>query len=168
MTTIPPIASGDPPIGGGSWSVITPNSNRDDSSAPYASSLSIHWMGDLEIDPFNRDVAMFTTGYGLYRTTNLTAATPTWSFFNDGFEQSAVLELSSPDTGDVHLMSAIGDRDGYRHDDFSQSPSLGRLGQNTGWPRAPTTTSTWPSMMPITKFASPASPRTCSTPTTTV
>ncbi|MGA2059768.1 MAG: hypothetical protein ABSG67_04755 [Thermoguttaceae bacterium] len=118
--------------GGSSWSVITPNSNRDDSSAPYASSLSIHWMGDLEIDPFNHNVAMFTTGYGLYRTTNLTSATPTWSFFNDGFEQSAALELASPDTGAVHLMSAIGDRDGYRHVDFTQSPALGRLGQNTG------------------------------------
>jgi hypothetical protein len=117
---------------GGSWTVITPNSNRNDSSAPYASSLNVHWMGDFEIDPLNRDVAMFTTGYGLYRTTNLTAATPAWTFFNEGFEQSAVLELSSPNTGDVHLMSAIGDRDGYRHDDFTQSPSLGRLGQNTG------------------------------------
>ncbi len=118
--------------GGSSWSVITPNSNRDDSSAPYASSMNIHWMGDLEIDPFNRDVAMFTTGYGLYRTTNLTAATPTWSFFNDGFEQSAALELASPYTGSTHLLSAIGDRDGYKHDDFSISPVGGRLGQSQG------------------------------------
>ncbi|HEY7710851.1 MAG TPA: LEPR-XLL domain-containing protein, partial [Candidatus Entotheonella sp.] len=84
--------------GGSSWTAITPNSFRDDSSAPYASSLGVHWLGDLQIDPFNHNVAMFTTGYGLYRTTNLTAAQPSWEFFNDGFEQSAVLELSSPNT----------------------------------------------------------------------
>jgi hypothetical protein len=95
-----------------SWSVISPNSNRDDSSAAYASSLSVHWMGDLEIDPFNHDVAMFTTGYGIYRTTNLTSATPLWSFFNDGLEESAAGELVSPNTGSVNLFSAIGDRDG--------------------------------------------------------
>ncbi|MGA2797151.1 MAG: LEPR-XLL domain-containing protein, partial [Thermoguttaceae bacterium] len=118
--------------GGTNWVALNPNNNRDDSSAPYASSMSLHWITDLEIDPFNNNVAIFNTGYGLYRTTNLTAATPTWSFFNDGFEQVADLELNSPDTGSVHLLSAIGDRDGYRHDDFSQSPSIGLFGQLNG------------------------------------
>lgn len=121
--------------GGGNWTAIQPNNNRNDSSAAYASSLGVHWLGDLQIDPFNRDVAMFTTGYGLYRTTNLTSGNPSWSFFNEGFEQSAVLELSSPANGAVNLLSAIGDRDGYRHADFAQSPSIGRHGQNNGLAR---------------------------------
>lgn len=38
-------------------------------------------MGDLQIDPLNRNVAMFTNGYGLYRTTNLMAAELYWTFF---------------------------------------------------------------------------------------
>lgn len=118
--------------GGGSWSAISPNSNRDDSSAAYASSLGIHWLGDLQIDPHNRDVAMLTTGYGLYRTTNLTSSNPLWTFFNEGFEQSAVLELASPNTGSVHLISVIGDRDGYRHADLGASSSIGRHGQSNG------------------------------------
>ena len=121
--------------GGASWTAISPNANRDNSSAPYVNSLGVHWLGDLQIDPFNRDVAIFTTGMGLYRTTNLTSSNPLWTFFNDGFEQSAVLELSSPRGGDVHLLSAIGDRDGYRHVDFSQSPAIGRHGQNNGLAR---------------------------------
>src|SRR5262249_4778538 len=118
--------------GGANWSVITPNSNRDDSSAAYASSLSVHWMGDFEIDPFNHDVGMFTTGYGIYRTANLTSANPLWTFFNDGLDESAATEVVSPNTGPVNLFSAIGDRDGFRHDVFNQSPSIGRLGQNNG------------------------------------
>lgn len=121
--------------GGASWSVITPNSHRDDSSAPYAAASKVHWMGDLQIDPSNRDIAMFTTGYGLYRTVNLTAAEPNWTFFNEGFEQSAVLELASPAGGPVSLFSAIGDRDGFRHVDFSVSPAAGLFGQNNGMAR---------------------------------
>ncbi|HEX8323521.1 MAG TPA: sialidase family protein, partial [Tepidisphaeraceae bacterium] len=109
--------------------------HRDDSSAPYAKSGKIHWLGDLQIDPHDRDVAMFTTGYGLYRTTNLTAAEPNWTFFNEGFEQSAIIEFASPPKGPVNLFSAIGDRDGYRHDDFDVSPVLGVHGQNNGMSR---------------------------------
>lgn len=120
---------------GATWTVVEPNSHRDDSSAPYAASMKIHWLGDLAIDPFDHEVAIFTTGYGLYRTTNLNAATPTWTFFNEGFEQSAVLELESPNEGPVHLFSAIGDRDGFRHEDFDRSPAIGLLGQNTGMQR---------------------------------
>ena len=36
--------------GGTSWTTISPNSNRNDSSAPYAASLGVHWMGDLQIE----------------------------------------------------------------------------------------------------------------------
>jgi photosystem II stability/assembly factor-like uncharacterized protein len=117
---------------GKTWAILHPNDHRDNASAKYAESLGIHWLGDLQINPKNRDEAMFTTGYGLYRTTNLSAAEPTWTFFNEGFEQSAVLELFSPPAGPVHLLSAIGDRDGYRHDDFDQSPAIGLHGQNNG------------------------------------
>ncbi|MGN6725340.1 MAG: WD40/YVTN/BNR-like repeat-containing protein [Tepidisphaeraceae bacterium] len=106
--------------------------NRDDTSAPYAAASRVHWMGDVEIDPFDSNVAMFVTGYGLYRTTNLLDATPKWTFFNDGFEQSAALELASPTGGPVHLLSAIGDRDGYRHVDFDESPKAGVLGEQNG------------------------------------
>jgi photosystem II stability/assembly factor-like uncharacterized protein len=118
--------------GGSTWTALNPNAHRDDSSAPYAGSQTIHWLTDIEIDPFNNNVAIINTGYGLYRTTNLTATTPTWTFFNNGFEQSADLELESPTTGSVHLLSAIGDRDGYRHVDFSVSPAIGTFGQNNG------------------------------------
>lgn len=118
--------------GGSTWTALSPNSNRDDSSAAYASSQNIHWLGDLEIDPSNANIAMLTTGYGIYRTVNLTAANPRWTFFNDGLEESAALELASPNDGSVNLISAIGDRDGYRHTNFASSPSAGQLGQSNG------------------------------------
>jgi hypothetical protein len=122
--------------GGATWTRLFVNSHRDDSSAPYASSLTPHWLGDVEIDPNNPNVAMVTTGYGLYRTSDLTNAdtggTVHWSFFNEGFEQSAVLEITSPPAGAAKVVAVIGDRDGIRSTDFTVSPPEGRLGQNNG------------------------------------
>ena len=115
---------------GSTWTALNPNSNRNDTSAPWASTQTIHWLTDLEISPFNHNVAMFNTGYGIYRTTNLSAATPTWTFFNEGFEQSVPLEMNSPDSGSVHLLSSVGDRGGYRHVDFSAAQQ--GLGQSQG------------------------------------
>jgi xyloglucan-specific exo-beta-1,4-glucanase len=116
--------------GGSTWTALNPNSaaNRDNSPAPLASWGTIHSLTDLDIDPFNRNVAMFNTGGGVWRTSNLTATAPTWTFFNDGLEETAVLDVVSPNTGDVHVFSAMGDCDGFRHADLSVSPPA--LGQS--------------------------------------
>lgn len=115
--------------GGKTWSPLNIKNHRDDRGVPYIRDAGIHWTGDVQVNPHNAEEAMFTTGYGLYRTTNLSSAEPTWTFYNKGFEQSAVLELISPRSGPANLLSAIGDRDGYRHEDFSVSPKYGRFGQ---------------------------------------
>ncbi|CAN5540751.1 hypothetical protein BH09PLA1_BH09PLA1_28320 [soil metagenome] len=115
--------------GGRTWTALNINTSRDDSSAQYVKDFGMHWVGDVQVDPHYPDHAFFTTGYGMYRTTNLRAEKPTWAFYNEGFEQSAVLELVSPPTGSANLISAIGDRDGYRHENLAESPKLGRLGQ---------------------------------------
>jgi hypothetical protein len=124
--------------GGTTWSTITnwtynsPGPNRIDTSAPYAASQNVHWLTDIEIDPSNHNVAMFNTGYGIYRTTNLTATTPTWSFYNNGLEESAAAELVSPPSGTTHLIDAIGDRDGFKQIDLTVSPASGQLSPHMG------------------------------------
>lgn len=114
---------------GATWTPLNINTNRDDSSAPYVKDFGMHWTGDVQVSPHNPDEAYFTTGYGLYRTTNLTSEKPIWAFYNEGFEQSAVLELVSPPTGSANLLSVIGDRDGYRHENLDVTPPHGRFGQ---------------------------------------
>lgn len=117
---------------GKTWIPADADKHRDDSSAPYARDGKLHWIGDVQIDPFDPNRALFTTGYGLYRTNNLDVLRngefPTWAFFNDGFEQSALLEFASPFDGPVYLFSAMGDRDGFRHQRLDQSPPLGQFG----------------------------------------
>ena len=100
----------------------------DHSSAPYAKTRSPHWMGTIAINPFNSDQVMFTTGYGIWSCTNATAADsgkPTqWVFFNHGLEETVPLALLSPPTG-AHLLTGVGDIDGFRHDDLDVSPADG-------------------------------------------
>ncbi len=125
--------------GGKSWTAADANKHRDDSSAPYAKASKLHWIGDVQIDPFDPNHAIFTTGYGLYATNDLGAldkgTPPTWRFFNDGFEQSALLEFASPFSGPISLFCSMGDRDGFRHEDFNVSPQSGSLGALDGLSR---------------------------------
>jgi hypothetical protein len=118
---------------GATWWANSIRTGIDNTSAPYAGPIWPHWLGDVQFDPFNSNAAMVTTGNGLYRTTNLgnvdAGTTVNWRFFNDGIEQSLVNELQSPAAGTARLYSAIGDRDGFRHDDFSVSPPQGAFGQ---------------------------------------
>jgi len=90
-------------------------------------SPKLGWMiGDLEIDPFNSDRMMYGTGATIYGSDNLT----NWD--NDelftitvkaqGLEETAVLDLISPPTGTAHLISALGDIGGFRHEDLSIVP----------------------------------------------
>ena len=58
--------------GGKSWKgVFTNGGQYDESKAPYVINTGIHWLFDIEIDPYNSDHAMFTTGYGGWETFNL-------------------------------------------------------------------------------------------------
>ena len=127
---------------GKTWRPIMPNATWDHSSAPYTATMKHHWLSDLEIDPFNRDRLVFNTGYGLWASTNLSSAEPAdgrpvnWAFFNNGLEETVPLALISPPVG-AHLISGVGDIDGFVHEDLSISPPNGRFSapgyKNTEW-----------------------------------
>ena len=98
----------------------------DYSSAPYTSARSPHWMGALAINPVNSDQVLFGTGYGIWSCVNATASDsgrPTrWTFMDKGLEETVPLALISPLAG-AHLISGLGDIDGFRHDDLTASPA---------------------------------------------
>jgi hypothetical protein len=105
--------------GGKSWKPVFASGGKYDYTlAPYISHTGIHWLFGIEIDPFNPDHALFTTGYGGHETFNLTNMDrnkPTiWKVMTTGIEESVALELLSPPKG-VQLVSAIGDYGGFVH-----------------------------------------------------
>ncbi|NLK21063.1 MAG: hypothetical protein GX308_03005 [Epulopiscium sp.] len=84
----------------------------------------IHWMSDIKINPFNRDMALFNTGAGIFMTNDLTRAnenkTVTWACCNKGLEETVHLNIYSPPSGDVKLIDIIGDYGGFVFSDLDQ------------------------------------------------
>jgi len=118
---------------GNSWKPIFTGDVKgkyDDSAAPYVSHTGIHWLFDLEIDPTNTNHAIFTTGYGLHETydlTNVDMGNPTiWTVKNTGIEETVALDLLSPPVG-AQLISAIGDYGGFVHNDLDEPAPEGNF-----------------------------------------
>ena len=116
---------------GRTWVPVLEGAKWDHSAAPYTASMNRHWISDVEIDPFDPDHAIFDTGYGVWATHDLRDADrgkPTaWAFEDEGIEETVPLTLVSPPDG-AHLLSGVGDVDGFRHEDLSVSPPSGRFG----------------------------------------
>jgi photosystem II stability/assembly factor-like uncharacterized protein len=112
---------------GASWVALLQNAKYDHANAPYTEKFTPHWMGSITIDPFDSNRVLFTTGYGIWACDNLTeaGAKPTrWEFADIGLEETVPLALISPPEG-AHLISGLGDIDGFRHDDLDASPADG-------------------------------------------
>jgi hypothetical protein len=111
-----------------SWSPLFPIAEWNFSQSPYVEHLVPHWIGSILVSPFDSDTAWFTTGYGVWSCTNLMAADagyPThWNFSDEGLEETVPLALVSPPSG-AHLLSGVGDIDGFVHDDLNSSPRRG-------------------------------------------
>jgi photosystem II stability/assembly factor-like uncharacterized protein len=121
---------------GATWRSIGSAATRDPAGAQWLYFQQEHlsatgWMGDIELDPFNPDRALHTTGQGIWWTDDMTSADnrePThWTFHDDGLEETVPLDLVSPPAG-ANLLSALGDIGGFRHDDLDQSPPAGMYG----------------------------------------
>lgn len=140
VSTLNRWASGDEVFrstdGGQSWKGVSAKSHFDTTPAPWLLAYSGgkhdrigHWIGDIDIDPFNSDRVFYVTGYGVWETRNLTDLdrnkTLDWLFTNKGLEETAVLEvISAPDTPEhkaAPVISALGDIGGFRHDDLTSA-----------------------------------------------
>lgn len=131
--------------GGATWTPMLPRSTFDHASAPWTEDAVPHWMADIEIDPHDPDRIWFVTGYGVWVSDNArgfdAGETARWRFEQAGFEETVPLALVSPPEG-AHLVSGIGDIDGFVHDDldtplqrfagprFSNTESLAFAGQS--------------------------------------
>ncbi|MGY1410874.1 cellulase [Luteimonas sp. A611] len=110
--------------GGRSWVATFERSRFDHASAPWTTDATPHWMADVEIDPHDPDRIWFVTGYGAWSSRNARAFDAgdvlLWEFPQAGFEETVPLALASPPQG-AHLVSGLGDVDGFVHDDLDVS-----------------------------------------------
>jgi hypothetical protein len=104
--------------GGAHWTdVIGRGFAKDAAGVPWLKGHGIHWTGSVEFDTRDSRAVWVTSGNGVFRTANIDAAPATWTFTVAGMEETVPLGLVSIPGGP--LVSAIGDIDGYLHDDPS-------------------------------------------------
>ncbi len=112
--------------GGLTWLPLLDKSEWDYSVAPYTKTMHHHWLSDVKIDPFDSGHILFTTGYGIWASHNVIDAergkATRWSFDDRGLEETVPLALISPPLG-PHLLSGLGDIDGFCHEDLNVSPA---------------------------------------------
>ena len=119
--------------GGATWKTFGDKSQRDSTSSRFldwgrpAPELG-HWIGALQIDPFNRDRVLYGTGATMWGSRDATAIdrgqTTHWKVFAEGLEETAVICLASPSIG-AHVLSGLGDIGGFAHFDLTKSPKEG-------------------------------------------
>ncbi|BDI29241.1 carbohydrate-binding protein [Capsulimonas corticalis] len=118
--------------GGAHWTDLGPKTKRDWSLTPYLTwgkpSASLGWwIGALALDPFHPGHVMYGTGATIWGSDDTDNSGVThWSVRAAGLEETAVNDLVSPPVG-AHLLSALGDIGGFRHDDFAVSPRSGMM-----------------------------------------
>jgi len=114
--------------GGATWKSVKQYSVSDASLAPFVSyqlPLFGIWLASVEIDPLDSNHAIYSGGNTMWATSDLTnldsGQTVHWSIGADGIEESVLHLVVSPPSG-AHLLSAMADDGGFRHDDFTVSP----------------------------------------------
>lgn len=80
----------------------------------------IHWLTDIQINPFNDDEVWFNTGTGVFRCTNFTERVPAFSDHCDGIEETVHLNLYAPTGGPVQLIDILGDLGGFAFTDVDR------------------------------------------------
>ncbi|MEU3776238.1 RICIN domain-containing protein [Streptomyces sp. NPDC032472] len=115
--------------GGTTWKALADKSVRDASAAPYVGTGTGHWMTALAIDPFDSGHVLYGTGSGILRSKDAGASdsggTSHWSVGARGLEETALLDAIAP-PGGAHVITAMGDLGGFRHDSLTDVPP-GRL-----------------------------------------
>ena len=114
--------------GGITWRSLKQSAVIDTSLSPYLDfqpPLFGWWNASFEIDPFDSNHAIYDAANSVLATndlTNLDSGQPThWYVGANGIEETVSHQVVSPPSG-AHLLSAIADQGGFRHDDFNVSP----------------------------------------------
>jgi hypothetical protein len=108
---------------GATWTTRLSTGTMDLSFSPWKSVRTPHWLASVQIDPFDSTMALFGTGYGVFRTDDLLAASPTWVASDSNLEETVAQQVLVPPSGSAVLYSALGDQGGFRHTSLTKAPS---------------------------------------------
>jgi hypothetical protein len=119
--------------GGSNWTnVIERGFVKEAAGVPWLKGHGIHWTGSVEFDSGDSKAVWVTSGNGVFRAADVDAVSAAWTFTVAGMEETVPLGLVSIPGGP--LVSAIGDIDGYLHDDPTRHGRIHapQMGTTTG------------------------------------
>ena len=73
----------------------------------------IHWLSDLQLNPFDDEECWFTTGTGVFRSCRLTQDSRCFTDWSDGIEETVHLNVYSMPAGDTLVLDIVGDLGGF-------------------------------------------------------
>ncbi len=105
--------------GGKTWNNITASAKMSNNGMSWIDGYAIHWCSSLALDPFNTGKITVNSGNGVFACDDIWAAAPEFYFDAKGIEETVPLDIVSIEG--LPLMSAIGDYDGFVHEDIFTS-----------------------------------------------
>jgi hypothetical protein len=102
--------------GGKTWTNIMDKITMSTNGMSWIENCAIHWCCSLAINPFNADEILVTSGNGIFACDNIWSDSPEFYFDARGIEETVPMDIISMD--DYPLVSAVGDYDGFVHDDI--------------------------------------------------
>ena len=82
----------------------------------------LHWMSDVQINPFNDEEAWLNTGTGVFRTRNLKQKDCFFQDWCDGIEETVHLNVYSLSRGKTRVLDMVGDLGGFAFGSDYQTP----------------------------------------------
>lgn len=102
--------------GGKTWRNVLKSMEMGTDGIPWIEDCAIHWCSSLAIDPFDANKIMVNSGNGIFSCGNIWDETPKFYFDSLGLEETVPLDIVT--MKDYPLVSAIGDYDGFVHEDI--------------------------------------------------
>lgn len=102
--------------GGKTWNNVLKSMEMDTNGMPWIEDCAIHWCSSLAIDPFDANKIMVNSGNGIFSCDNIWDGTPKFYFDALGIEETVPLDIIT--MKDYPLISAVGDYDGFVHEDI--------------------------------------------------
>lgn len=102
--------------GGKNWTNIIKSMTMSDGGIPWIENYAIHWCCSLEMNPFNTNEIMVTSGNGVFACDNIWDEHPEFYFNARGIEEVVPEDIITMEG--YPLISAIGDYDGFVHENI--------------------------------------------------
>ncbi|MGN0586559.1 MAG: hypothetical protein ACI4JF_04670, partial [Oscillospiraceae bacterium] len=102
--------------GGKSWTNIMDNITMSTNGMPWIEDCAMHWCSSIAINPYNANEILINSGNGIFACDNIWDANPAFYFDARGIEETVPEDIIT--MKDYPLISAVGDYDGFVHEDI--------------------------------------------------